>query len=145
MKSQRERKRKKKRWTHSFLVLLMNYFNSHINLLPWFHPSYSLLSLFLSSQVLDNKRKWWEVKNSSGQMGYVPSTILEVIQPSLGSSGPSLNYNHSNSSHELPQPSPPISDPSNHSREIVSQVEVHAPPPVSICQCLIPSFVVVPV
>ncbi|PIK36351.1 putative epidermal growth factor receptor kinase substrate 8-like [Apostichopus japonicus] len=80
--------------------------------------------------VFDNKRRWWEVRNSSGQTGFVPSTILEAIHPSSGSSGQNLNFNHSNSSFEpAPLPSPPLSNPSNHSRELISQAEVHAPPP----------------
>lgn len=80
--------------------------------------------------VLDNKRKWWEVRNSSGQTGYVPSTILESIHPSLGSGGPNPNSNHSNSSADNQiHPSPPFNDASNNSRgEVISQAEIHPPP-----------------
>ncbi|XP_033117502.1 epidermal growth factor receptor kinase substrate 8-like protein 2 isoform X2 [Anneissia japonica] len=47
-------------------------------------------------EILDDRRKWWEVRNSSGQQGFVPSTILEITnQP---------NTNASNSNSRIPTP-----------------------------------------
>ncbi|XP_071956424.1 epidermal growth factor receptor kinase substrate 8-like isoform X2 [Antedon mediterranea] len=47
-------------------------------------------------EILDDRRKWWEVRNSSGQQGFVPSTILEITnQP---------NTNASNSNNRTPTP-----------------------------------------
>ena len=35
--------------------------------------------VLLGSQVLDDDRKWWKCKNTSGEVGYVPHTLLKAL------------------------------------------------------------------
>ncbi|XP_072163109.1 epidermal growth factor receptor kinase substrate 8-like [Diadema setosum] len=56
-------------------------------------------------EILNDQRKWWEVRNTSGQSGYVPSTLLKVMTPS-----PNTNTN-SNHVPEPPSNPPPPAPP----------------------------------
>lgn len=41
---------------------------------------FPLADLFLSlSQVLEDNKQWWKLLNRSGQAGYVPYNILDVV------------------------------------------------------------------
>lgn len=42
---------------------------------------FPLADLFLSiSQVLEDNKQWWKLLNRSGQAGYVPYNILDVVK-----------------------------------------------------------------
>lgn len=42
---------------------------------------FSLANLFFSlSQVLEDNKQWWKLLNRSGQAGYVPYNILDVVK-----------------------------------------------------------------
>lgn len=42
---------------------------------------FPLAGLFLSlSQVLEDNKQWWKLLNRSGQAGYVPYNILDVVK-----------------------------------------------------------------
>lgn len=42
---------------------------------------FQLAGLFLSlSQVLEDNKQWWKLLNRSGQAGYVPYNILDVVK-----------------------------------------------------------------
>ena len=40
--------------------------------------SYLVLSL-VSTQVIDNSRKWWKARNMHGQAAHVPHTIVTLL------------------------------------------------------------------
>ncbi|XP_038053163.1 epidermal growth factor receptor kinase substrate 8-like isoform X2 [Patiria miniata] len=63
-------------------------------------------------ELLEDNRKWWKVRNSSGQYGYVPSTILSVITPNQQQQQqqPTRNPNF-NSNHHAPSPQTPPTPP----------------------------------
>jgi len=37
--------------------------------------------------ILDNSRRWWLVRNDHGEQGYVPSTVLEVVETAASDAG----------------------------------------------------------
>lgn len=42
---------------------------------------FSLANLFFAlSQVLEDNKQWWKLLNRSGQAGYVPYNILDVVK-----------------------------------------------------------------
>ncbi|XP_054757717.2 epidermal growth factor receptor kinase substrate 8-like isoform X3 [Lytechinus pictus] len=58
-------------------------------------------------EVLNDQRKWWEVRNTSGQSGYVPSTLLKITSPSPNTN---TNSNHvPEPPNTLPPPPPSMS------------------------------------
>ncbi|XP_022095025.1 epidermal growth factor receptor kinase substrate 8-like protein 2 isoform X2 [Acanthaster planci] len=66
-------------------------------------------------ELLEDNRKWWKVRNSSGQYGYVPSTILTAITPNQQQQQqqqqqPARNPNF-NSNHHAPSPQSPPTPP----------------------------------
>ncbi|XP_061139699.1 epidermal growth factor receptor kinase substrate 8-like protein 2 isoform X2 [Syngnathus typhle] len=42
--------------------------------------SSAVFSIDLASQVLEDDKQWWKLRNRSGQAGYVPYNILDVVQ-----------------------------------------------------------------
>lgn len=54
----------------------------HYNLVVYaWNPMFPLADLFLSlSQVLEDNKQWWKLLNRSGQAGYVPYNILDVVK-----------------------------------------------------------------
>ena len=77
-------------------------------------PSRTQINKFtiLLFQILDDRRKWWWVRNSSGQTGYIPFTILDQndqSQASIDQLQPHQQRNPNfNSNHQAPSP-PPLS------------------------------------
>lgn len=41
---------------------------------------FSRAKLLLLSQVLEDDKQWWRLLNRSGQAGYVPYNILDVVK-----------------------------------------------------------------
>lgn len=32
-------------------------------------------------QILDDRKQWWKVRNASGDSGFVPNNILDIVRP----------------------------------------------------------------
>ncbi|XP_071795516.1 epidermal growth factor receptor kinase substrate 8-like isoform X2 [Asterias amurensis] len=92
-------------------------------------------------ELLEDNRKWWKVRNSSGQYGYVPSTILTSIATSQPQQqqppqrNPNFNSNHHAPSPQTP-PTPPLLGATtsfdqsfNSSNSMTQRMVNQAPPP----------------
>lgn len=52
-------------------------------------------------EVLDDKRKWWRVKNFYGQIGHVPHTIIRPCDFKINYLAEGINANNDFNNQEL--------------------------------------------
>lgn len=46
-------------------------------------------------QILDDRKQWWKVRNASGDSGFVPNNILDIVRPTesgLGRADPPYTH-----------------------------------------------------
>ncbi|XP_035275645.1 epidermal growth factor receptor kinase substrate 8-like protein 2 isoform X2 [Anguilla anguilla] len=59
-------------------------------------------------EVLEDDKQWWKLRNRSGQAGYVPFNILDVVKLEEPHGPPELSYNQPGQPYRASNPSSPI-------------------------------------
>lgn len=83
-------------------------------------------------EILDDRKQWWKVRNTSGESGFVPNNILDIVRPTesgLGRADPPYTHTIQKQRMEYgPKPTDPPSAPSPPPTPAPVPVPVPLPP-----------------